>query len=540
MISYEGKNGHDDGSPHAVPCPAARHGDDPPMLYVRHLSTDDAWLFHCWSSPPCEYGEIARMLGIRTDSTRVIRSVPVSGLVAAYDHADPDEQHRLVLQHRPDFPMSQELRGAREKQFRGSANSVHLMLWAPEQADRHDSTLLVVGSEDEAMSLMRAGVYRQGYVPVTWYRAVRRVEDDRQSVDRADWSRVRGRRVAFWTVGTREAQAEMLRAAAMATVAGAAHLLMVDAIDPGSGDAGDAISMTDPEAIMAALQRTRVLPGYHPDSVDDGMSDLGSLLAPGVETATDVSMAVRVLCGHGDEMVLVSGHEGSDPAVELYWRTGTGDLERRPDGLGVALWESRTRFLEEMRKAFDAGDLSIEDHRVCLAHANRMGSPAGLRAVADCLGTAYGILERLGAVPEGLSYVSIPRVDGAPGELTAQDIGQRPSRKERLPRTEADVWILRALDVTENVGDRVSTSALWEAARSVPVSGDDPDRVWGMSRRAFTTRAMQLHGLSRTRSVRIDGKVFSGWVGVRLLTDGAFKRQQSDEPDRSPNSVETG
>ena len=38
----------DDGRPHAIPCPAARHEEDPapPMLYVRHLSTDDVWVLH--------------------------------------------------------------------------------------------------------------------------------------------------------------------------------------------------------------------------------------------------------------------------------------------------------------------------------------------------------------------------------------------------------------------------------------------------------------------------------------------------------------
>ena len=547
MKADESTKGLDDGRAHAVPCRAARHGDDPPMLYVRHLTDDDVWLLHCWSSPPCEYGEIARLLDIDTDPAQAIRrGGQVAHLVAAYDRADRGKEPGLVFhpwRDEADSPPSRGLRGSRERRFRGNAQGVHLMLWAPDEADRGDSTLVVVGSEDEAISLMRSGVYKAGIVPVTWYRPVRCIEDDHSYVNSGDWSRVRGRSVVVWPARTPQGHAEMMHAAGKATFAEAARLLWVDTQGSGLGEGDDAASMTDPDEIMAVLSRVRVLPMFQGEStvpdeptesdhekqleletdVGNETSGIERILCPGVETATDVSMAVRVLREHGRNMVLASGHEG--PGVEVYWRTGTGALEQRPDGLGLALWESRGRYLEELREALEAKELSAEDHKVCIAHASRMGSPAGLRAVTASLGTAYGILERVGAVPGGLSRVSISRVDGDPRDLGAHnertdpDIAHRPSREDRRPRTEADVWILGAIKITVKSADKLSTTALWEAAHSAAGSGENQQEVWGMSRRTFTTRVRQLHGLPRTRSVRIEREVFSGWTGVRLATD---------------------
>ena len=536
----------DDGRPHAILCPAARHKQDPapPMLYVRHLETDDLWVLHCWSNPPCEYGDIAGLLNIQTDLTRTIRSCPVSELVAAYDHADAGELPRLVFhpsRDDADNAVPPESRSS-EMAFRGGANDVNLMLWAPEEADRCDSMLVVVGSEDAAMALMRAGVHRQGIVPVTWYRAVKSVEDDRESADRANWSRVQGRRVAFWPARTASAYAEMLRAAGKATVAGAARLLIVDPWGSGLGEGEDAAALTDPDEVRALLGRMRELPVPRGDAgsdarpecgregqtvletdVDDKNSDIERVLRIGVETATEVSMAVRVLREHGRNIVLASGQEGS--AVEVYWRTGTGELEKRPDGLGVALWESRARYLEGLREALEAGELSAEDHAVCVAHANRMDSATGLRAVSESLGTAYGILERVGAVPGGLSRLSISRIEGDTHSLRSSaehidpDISRRLDREDRHPATDADAWILEAVEVTGNPAARLSTTALWKAAHSAAGSDEEQNEVWGLTRRAFTTRAIQLHGLPRTRSVRVGGTVYSGWTGVRLAAD---------------------
>ena len=468
----------------------------------------------------------------------------MSELVAAYEHANPGEPPRLVFHpalNEAGSPPSRGSRSGRERVYRGSAQRVHLMFWAPEEADRNDSTLVVVGREEEAMSLMRSGVYTAGIVPVTWYRPVRRIEDDHSYVNSGDWSRVRGRRVVVWPARTPEGHAEMLHAAGKSTYAGAASLLWVDAQGAGLGEGEDPASVTDPDDIMAVLRCAKALPIYHGESTDSddpsegqqgghpdleaevGKSGIERILQPGVETATDVSMAVRVLQEHGRHMVLASGQEGSGPAVEVYWRTGTGELEKRPDGLGLALWESRSQYLEELA----AGELSPEDHGVCIAHANRMGSPAGLRAVADSLGTAYGILEKLGAIPEGLSLVSLARVYGEPPGLGTHiervdpDIDHCPSREDRRPRTEADVWILGAIKITQRSADKTSTTAVWEAGRSASGSDKNQEKVWGMSRRAFTTRVRQLHGLPRTRSVRIDGAVLPGWTGVRLATDSS-------------------
>ena len=537
----------DDGRPHTMPCPAGRHDEDPalPMLYVRHLATDDVWVLNCWSNPPCEYGEIAGLLNIETDLTRIIRSCPVSVLVAAYDHAEPGELPRLVFhpsQDDADSAVSPESHSGREMVYRGGANDVNLMLWAPEEADRSDSTLLVVGSEDAAMALMRAGVCQWGFTPVTWYRAVKHVEDDKQSADRANWARVQGRATAFWPVRTPESHAEMLRAAGMATVAGASRLLIVDPWGSGLGEGEDAASLTDPDEIRAVLRRMRELPTPRGDAEWDASpeceqerqpdleadaynknSDIARILHIGVETATDVSMAVRVLREHGRNMALAYGL--GDSTVEVYWQAGTGELEKRPDGLGVALWESRAKYLASLREALDRGDLSAEDHRVCIAHANRMDSAVGLRAVSDSLSTAYSILERIGAVPGGLSRVSIPRIDGdlrglgSSDDRIAPDISRRLELEGRRPGTDADAWILGAVEVTGSLAHRLSTTALWEAAHSAAGSDENQKVVWGLTRRAVTTRAIYLHGLPRTRSVRIGGKVLSGWTGVRLVAD---------------------
>lgn len=95
-----------------------------------------------------------------------------------------------------------------------------------------------------------------------------------------------------------------------------------------------------------------------------------------------------------------------------------------------------------------------------------------------------------------------------------------PPRAPGHQATAADDWLLEAMEVTGNREDRTSSSALWEAARSAPGSGTDPDLAWGMSRRSLTTRAIQLQGLDRTRSVRIGHAVLTGWTGVRLVRGG--------------------
>ena len=538
-----------DGRPHAMPCPAERHGgEDHPLLYVRYLTTDDLWLLHCWGRPPCSYAEIVRLLHIDTNPTQTIRrGGQVRHLVAAYGHADPGEAPRMVFHSwrddADDSPPRQS-RG-REMGYRGGVNGAHLMVWAPDEGNAHDTTtLVVVGSEDEAISLMRAGVYQDGYVPVSWYRAVSRLEEDRQSVDRVDWSHVHGRRVAFWPARTPDAYSEMLRAAGMATVAGATRLLMVDPQGSELGEGADAASLTDPDEIKAVLHRMRVLPMPHGDAgsdappeceqegqsgletdADNDTSDIERILHLGVETATDVSMAIRVLREHGSKMVLASSQEGSESAVAVYWRTGTGELEKRPAGLGLALWESRVRYVEALRAALTAGDLSSEDYKVCITHANRTASPAGLCAVAASLGIAIAVLERLSAVPDGLRRINAPDIDvethhlDAPNASIEPDTGNLPSRTGGRPRTEADVWLLDAIEITGDPSDKLASSALWEAARSAVGSVEDQNERWGLTRRALTTRAIHLHGLPRPRSVRIEGQVFTGWNGVRLAAD---------------------
>ena len=760
-----------DGHAHAIPCPAERHATDadPPMLHVRYLTTDRAWVLHCWSRPECDYVEIAQLLSIEADADRQIRRRAVSDLVAAYDHPDPDQRPRLVFHSRREGGDNHEMR------FRGDANGVHLLIWSP---DETDNKLVVVGSELEAMSLMRAGVYRQGFVPVTWHRAVRRRDEDSDSVSRADWSRVEGRRIVFWPAHTRDAHAEMYRAAGMAVAAGARQLLLVDPKVPALSEDGAASSPLDLDDILAALGRASILPGLqdaadsdtaydrtpepHPDvDVDTAaaMQGIEEILEPRGENASTVTMAVRVLREHGQHMVLASQREGSGSQVEVYLRANSGELHRRPTELDLALWRSRATYMTEMLTLRDNGTLSATEVGECLRFVNGLASASGRRAVIEDLPLAHRILQEHAAVPAGLRSVPAETIDadarylGAPngvidlesgrllsgtearralvsqtisdayepdashpdidrltshmdeedrehlldalayalgagsadrmyvihgglsrvallscvrlalgrrysgaaplgmllggsnrstvpaqptrldrfigprilagsapagsgsldpgllGDLTLSDAirarsiagdGQKdaeptatmfvaldpdvlqgfddstahllrgvrllrypdstvvdsditdragrsrafrqalvallvrrcaamtgppdhirhaaPHRAPAHPATAADEWLRDAIEVTGNRDDRLASTALWEAARSAPGSGSNPDLAWGMSRRSLTTRAIELHGLDRTRSVRIDSRVVTGWTGARLVS----------------------
>ena len=761
-----------DGHPHFIPCPAERHATDadPPMLHVRYLTAYRAWVLHCWARPECDYAEIAQLLDIGVDTDRRIGSSSVSALVAAYDHTDPDERPRLVFHSRREDGDSHEMA------FRGTATGVHLLLWA---SDGPDSTLVVVGSEREAMWLMRVGVYRQGVVPVTWHRAVRRREEDSDSVSRVDWSRVQGRRVVFWPASNRDAHAEMYRAAGMALTAGAGQLLMVDPKGRALGEGGDASSPPDLDDILGTLARASTLPGLqdaadgdtasddppepHPDAVVDtsaGLQGINEILEPQLENASSAPLAVRVLREHGKYMVLGSQPEGSEPPVEVYWRASSGVLHRRPADLDLALWRSRATYMAELRSLHSAGGISAHEFDECLQFVNDASSASGRRAVIADLPLAHRILQEHGAVPAGLRAVPAETIDaearylGAPngvidldtgqllsgtgarralvshttpdpfepdashpnvdrltshmdeedrehlldalayalgagsadriyvilggqarvallgcvrmalgprysgeaplgmllggrdrsdipaqptrldrfvgprilagyapagsgslapgllGHLTLQDAirartltgdrhsdapltatmfvaldpdalegldggGAHPLARIRLlrypdpesadseligragrsrsfrqalvallvrrcaamsgppdhiphlapPRSgsdpAADAWLLEAIWVTGRSSDRLASSALWEAARAAPGSGSNPDLAWGLSRRSLTMRAIRLHRLGRTRSVRIDGRPVTGWVGVRLARDGS-------------------
>ena len=762
-------NNLSDGDAHAIPCPAARHDGylEPSMLYVRYLINDDMWLLHCWSNPACTYGEIVQLLGIETNVSRRRRRIPVAHLVAAYDHVDPDQPPRLVFHSWRDDAASSEDIDSREARFRGGINGASLMTWVPEAELRPDHTLLVVGSEVEAISLMRAGVYRDGFVPVTWYRAVRRLDHDDGSVNRVDWSRVHGRHTVFWPSQTTEACSEMYHAVAMAIASGAEGLTMIDPRGTALTEGDDASSLTDHDDITSVLGRLRVVPVLRSPGVDseaeaaDDTPNIEVLLAPRVEQATCVSMAIRLLRDHGSRMVLASRQTGLD----IYWRSDSGTLERRSDGLGLELLQSRDRYLHELREAYDAGEMSPEEFSSCIAHASRLASPSGLRDVTDCLHTAYEVLKRSRAVPAGLVRVSISDIDadgrflGAPnglidldtGRLLSTDethttlvsrtipddydpqarhpdvesmtahlgeenreclldamgyalrggtsdriyivgggtaraalldavrtalgsgyagqvpsslllhggseqsvyqcnvppiqiagqrllVGSAPARSGQLNRgllgdisladamrsrmssgmdpdavepmatmflaldpdalanfdtgdrgllrrlrllsypdppaldptfgdrarrskalrqalvallvrrcaamtgppdhiphpapsqsqahlassdplaTAADNWLADVIDVTGNRGDRLASATLWEAARAAQHSSAGPDLAWGMSRRSLTTRAIEIHGLGRTRSVRIGDAVVTGWMGVRLVT----------------------
>ena len=547
-----------DGHAHTIPCPAERHEDDPepPMLYVRHLTRDRAWLLHCWSRPTCSYREIAALLNIETRSRR---GSPFEHLVAAYDHADPDEPPRLVFHSWRDDAVSgvsNEEHNLREARFRGSANATHLMLWAPEEADWTGHTLVVVGSEEEAISLMRAGVYRDGFVPVTWYRARRRIEEDRDAVDRVDWSRVHDRRVLFWPAHRTAAYAEMYHAAGMATAAGATGLLMVDTRSTGLDEGDNASALSGLDEVIAVLGRIRVLPGLHDDDADSDLSpdgavdpdaemgtdtaaeipDMEEMLKPGVENATDAAMAVRLLREHGHRMVLASRPEGSDATVEVYWRTNTGVLERRPAEVGIALWRSRDQYMEELLALRDTGRISPDEFMQCVQYVNGAVSAAGRRTVVENLGLAHAILREHAAVPAGLRFVPSQIIDadtrylGAPNGVIDLDSGRLLSRTEArgalVSRTIPDPYDPEARDphvdrltshMSEEERERL-LDALGYALRGGPV-----DRLYVVD-----------GGRSRTvllRSVRLAlGPRYSGAAPLGLLLSGHDRREDRAGP----------
>ena len=417
-----------DGLAHAIPCPAERHATDadPPMLCVRYLAAYKAWVLHCWSRSECSYAEIAQLLDIEADTDRRISGNAVSDLVAAYDHPDPHERPRLVFHSRSEGGDSHVLN------FRGTATGVHLLLWAP---DAPDSTLVVVGSEREAMALMRAGVYRRGFVPVTWHRAVKLLADDTDSVSRANWTRVEGRRVLLWPAPNLEA--EMFRAAGMALAAGAAQMLMVDPGAPGLSEAGDT-SPLDLNDVLAALGRARALPwpqgaderdtahddtpGPHPDAIMDTTAEVDGIeeiLRPGPENATSVSMAVRVLREHGQHMVLALRPEGSETPVDVYWRASSCVLRRSPAELGLALWRSRETYLAELRSLHSSGGISANEFGACQRFVNHSSSASGRRAVIEDLPLAHSLLREHEVIPAGLRSVPAGTIDADPRYLGA-------------------------------------------------------------------------------------------------------------------------
>ena len=71
----------------------------------------------------------------RRTLARTIRSCPVPDLVAAYDHAEAGELPRLVFhpsRDDADSTVPPESHSSSEMVYRGGANDVNLMLWAPE------------------------------------------------------------------------------------------------------------------------------------------------------------------------------------------------------------------------------------------------------------------------------------------------------------------------------------------------------------------------------------------------------------------------
>ena len=419
-----------DGSAHGMPCPAERHEGDgeAPMLSVQFLAADEVWLLRCWGRPDCAYGEIATLLGIDPRPDWEHNGNRTRDIVAAYDDVDPDKRPRLVFQSGRDGEgaSSGEKPVGRPPRYRGGEKDSQLLLWVPEDSMWSGHKLVVVHSEEAAMALMRAGVYRDGYVPVTWHRGVWRNERGHHTADLVDWSRVRNRETVFWPANTSNSYKEMFRAAIeMAAAAGAARLLMAHPSGMGLTEGADALSLADGDAIMAVLSHVTELPmpgtvSQAPPGMPEGQPTMVEPVEPG-ETTTDIGMVIQVLREHGHRMVLATRPYGSAPHVEVYWRGDTGLLERRPEEFGVRLWESRTRYLQEARDACNRGEITKDDFQSCVRDAKRMGSADGLRAVADSLLVAYRVLERDDAVPDGLELVDQADIDADGRFLGAPD-----------------------------------------------------------------------------------------------------------------------
>ena len=253
---------------------------------------------------------------------------------------DPDKRPRLVFQSGRDGEgaSSGEKPVGRPPRYRGGEKDSQLLLWVPEDSMWSGHKLVVVHSEEAAMALMRAGVYRDGYVPVTWHRGVWRNERGHHTADLVDWSRVRNRETVFWPANTSNSYKEMFRAAIeMAAAAGAARLLMAHPSGMGLTEGADALSLADGDAIMAVLSHVTELPmpgtvSQAPPGMPEGQPTMVEPVEPG-ETTTDIGMAIQVLREHGHRMVLATRPYGSAPHVEVYWRGDTGLLERRPEGV---------------------------------------------------------------------------------------------------------------------------------------------------------------------------------------------------------------
>ena len=426
-----------DGRHHVIPCPVPGHqGErDSPGLDIRYVAPTGGrlpvgrqWLLRCWGAR-CKYVSIAQSLGIDPEAESTGGNA--NQMVAAYDHPDGHSRRIYHAWWPDDFPVDLDscswrncsrTRSDRHRHVsvRGSQAGTLVSLWGP-----NDDTgvLVVVGSEDEASALLRAGVRRTGFIPVTWYRAGRQPETDRDSVEQADWSPVRDRHVALWARDGDDALDEMLRAAHMALDAGATGIWM---ISPGRvGELGVQDVLDSLDFTKNITVATRGPSGHDP-------TDLKARVAPGALNATDASIALRFLMDHGHRIV-EAGNGQTDPRTSspasLYIRTESGRLTRGGDLLTGLMWETAQGYRDELRELKQAGGLSAGEFEICVAHLARMESRAGLSELHEQAGTARRFMREHGVLPAGYTLAMAGEVDadtrylGAPNCVIDLDTG---------------------------------------------------------------------------------------------------------------------
>ena len=408
-----------DGRHHVIPCPVPGHeGErDSPGLDVRY-SPEAAgrrpigrqWLLRCWGDR-CPYGSIVQALGIAPESASVGENA--NHMVAAYDHVDGLSRRVYHAWWPDDFPDSPDVcpwrdcgRSGNDRHrhtsVRGSQAGARVSIWGPPAAD---SVLVVVGSEDEAVALLQAGARWAGFIPVTWYRAGREPELDRDSAGSSDWSPVRDRQVAFWPRERGDSLDEMLRAAHMALDAGAIGMWTIRA------DPVEELPWPD---VLDTLRSTIQAPGPPPKTGVELPPELDAVLSPGPLNSSDSAMTQRFLRDHGDHIVGASHRStepGHVPPVSVYVRTESGPLRRDDDLLGKLMWKTAQGYREELEEFIREGALSDADVEVCTTFLWRMESRDGLRALFNELGTAHRVMLGYGAVPPGYRHVRTSDLD---------------------------------------------------------------------------------------------------------------------------------
>ena len=305
-----------DGRHHVIPCPVPGHeGErDSPGLDVRYspetagrLRIGRQWLLRCWGGN-CSYEAIVRALGIDPEAASVGENA--NRMVAAYDHVDGLSRRVYHAWWPDDFPHSPDVcpwrdcgRSGNDRHrhtsVRGSQAGARVSIWGPPAAD---SVLVVVGSEDEAVALLQAGARWAGFIPVTWYRAGREPELDRDSAGSSDWSPVRDRRVAFWPRERGDALEEMLRAAHMALDAGAIGMWTI------RSDPVEELPWPD---VLDTLRSTIQAPGPPPKTGVELPPELDAVLSPGPlnssDSAIDAAVPARPGRPHSGGLVSIHG-----------------------------------------------------------------------------------------------------------------------------------------------------------------------------------------------------------------------------------------